>query len=309
MNTIDLQIQSTASDGKVLPRELVRMAKERALIVISITDHDTVGGVAEAVRAGEELGVRVISGIEMSVEEHDLHILGYGIDISNAELLTKLEQFRLGRIEGAKKMVENLQRAGFVLAWEDVERQASGGVIARPHLARAILENPANKDRLGDIASAHDFIEAHLSNESPNYVRRAHISAKEAIALINGAGGVAVWSHPAIHFHDDSDGLEATLKNLIGWGLEGLEVCNPSHTEDDMELLAALAGRYGLLITAGSDFHDAGNHPRNASGLHSADTVGEYETHGFSLDEVVPRLDAAIVRRQGTTHSSGAGLK
>lgn len=296
-NTIDLQIQSTASDGKIAPRELVRMAKERGLAVISITDHDTVGGVAEALLAGKEFGVRVIPGIEMSIEEHDLHILGYGIDIANAELLAELEKFRLGRIEGAKKMVENLRRAGFVLVWRDVEQQAKGGVIARPHLARAILENPLNKGRLGGITSVHDFIEAHLSNENKNYVRRAHISAKEAMALMNRAGGVAVWSHPAIHFRGDSDGLEATLKDLIGWGLEGLEICNPSHTEDDTELLAALAANYRLLITAGSDFHDAGNHPRDASGLHSANAVGDYETHGFPLDTVIAHLDAAIARR------------
>ncbi|MDP3772590.1 MAG: PHP domain-containing protein [bacterium] len=297
MNSIDLQIQSTASDGKIEPRELVRMAKERGLAVISITDHDTVGGVAEAIAADAEFGVRVIPGIEMSVEEHDLHILGYGVDIAHAALLTELEKFRLGRIEGAKKMVENLRRAGFVLTWMDVERQAKSGVIARPHVARAILENPLNKGRLGGVTSVHDFIERHLSNESPHYVRRAHISAKDAIALMNRAGGVAVWSHPAIHFRDDSEGLEAMLKELIGWGLEGLELCNPSHTEDDMELLAALAAKYRLLVTAGSDFHDIGNHTRDARGLHSADTVGDYETYGFSLDTVIANLDAAITRR------------
>lgn len=294
-NLIDLQIQSTASDGKHAPRDLVQMAKEEQLQVIAITDHDTVGGVQEGLLAGGELGVRVIPGIEMSVEEHDAHILGYGIDYTHPKLVSELEKFQQGRIDGAKKIVANLQGAGFVVDWEDVLREATGNVVARPHIARAILKRPENKEKLGTITSVHDFIEAYIGNESPLYVKRTHISARDAIALLREAGGVAVWSHPAIHFRDDPEGLEDFLKQLIEWGIRGMEVCNPSHTEDDVEFINGLTIHYELLRTAGSDFHEKGKSARSPDGLHAAEHLGDYETYGFPTDDIIAKLDKAIV--------------
>jgi len=298
-NTFDLQIQSTASDGKHAPREIVMMARDLGLGVMALTDHDTVAGVDEAMAAGREQGVRVISGIEISVEEHGAHLLGYGIDHKNEELLKRLFQCARDRMEGAKKMVENLKAAGFAIVWEDVVRQATGSVVARPHLARAILGRAENCERLGAITTSHDFIEKYLTDESPYYVRRSHIGAKDAIALIHGAGGVAVWSHPALHFRDDPEGLERFLQELIAWGIDGVEVFNPSQTEDDAEFLQGLAIKYRLLRTAGSDFHEAGDHAADPiSGLHAARTLGDYETHGFSTDDILPRLDDAMRQKK-----------
>lgn len=270
------------------------MAKEHGIQTVAITDHDTVGGVEEALRAGAEFGVRVIPGIEMSVEEHDSHVLGYGIDIENETLLRELAKFREGRIAGAKKIVENLQREGFVVDWEDVAREATGGVVARPHIARAVLARLENKEKLGSVSTVHDFIEKFISNENPNYVRRTHISAKDAIVLLHRAGGVAVWSHPAISFKNNYDGLENFLRELIGWGLDGLEVFNPSHTEDDSEFLEGLAKKYNILRTAGSDFHEKGVSARSPDGLHAARLVGDYETHGFSTEDIILKLEEAI---------------
>lgn len=305
MNNIDLQIQSTASDGKHTPKDIVGMALERKLSVIAITDHDTVGGVTEALDAARISRVRIIPGIEMSAEEHGLHILGFGIDYTNADLLAKLEEFKQGRVEGAKQMVENLKRAGFVLEWHDVEREATGSVFARPHLARAILKRPENKQKLGNISNAHDFIDMYLSNESPNYVHRSHILVQDAIALIRGVGGVAVWSHPAIHFRNDEDGLAQWLQQMIGWGIQGLEVFNPSQSEDDAEFLQGLCSTYHLLRTAGSDFHEQGEHAADTvSGLHSARFVGDFETHGFATDDIIPNLDEAM-RAAHAAYSNG----
>lgn len=295
MNTIDLQIQTTASDGKHTPADIVSMAQEQHLSVIAITDHDTVGGVQEAIGAAANTSVRIIPGIEMSAEEHGLHILGYGINYTDAELLKKLEEFKQGRIEGAKLMVENLKRAGFVVQWHDVEREATGSVFARPHIARAILKRQENKQKLGSISNVHDFIEMYLSNESPHFVHRSHISVKDSIGLIRGIGGVAVWSHPAIHFRQDYDGLEKWLKEMIEWGIQGLEIYNPSQSEDDAEFLQGLCSTYGLLRTAGSDFHEKGDHAADSlSGLHSARFVGDYETYGFATDDIISKLDGAL---------------
>ncbi|MEK9194772.1 MAG: PHP domain-containing protein [Patescibacteria group bacterium] len=295
MNTIDLQIQTTASDGKHSPADIISMAQERNLEVIAITDHDTVDGVQAAIDAAVGTNIRVIQGIEMSAEEHGLHILGYGIDYTNMGLLKKFEEFKQGRIEGAKQMIENLKRAGFVVDWHDVEQEATGSVFARPHIARAILKRQENKEKLGSISNVHDFIEMFLSNESPHYVHRSHISIKDAIALICGVGGVAVWSHPAIHFRQDYDGLEKWLGQMIGWGIQGLEVCNPSQSEDDAEFLQGLCVANNLLRTAGSDFHEKGEHPVDPiTGFHSARNVGDFETYGFAMDDIISKLDEAI---------------
>ncbi|MFY9463355.1 MAG: PHP domain-containing protein [Candidatus Sungiibacteriota bacterium] len=298
-NIFDLQIQSTASDGRHAPAEIVGMARDLGLSVIALTDHDTVAGVDEALAAGQKHGVRVIPGIEISVEEYGAHILGYGIDHKNEELLKRLSQCARDRMEGAKQMVENLKAAGFMIEWDDVAAQATGDVVARPHLARAVLSRPENKEKLGSITTSHDFIEKYLTDENPIYVRRTHISARDAIALIHGAGGVAVWSHPALHFRSDPEGLEKFLQELIAWGIEGIEVFNPSQTEDDAEFLQGLAVKYRLLRTAGSDFHEAGDHTADpTSGLHAARTLGDYEIHGFAIEDILPRLDDAIRQRQ-----------
>ena len=295
----DLQIQSTASDGKHTPVEILTMARELGLAVIALTDHDTIAGVDEALAAGAAQSVRVITGIEISVEERGAHILGYGIDHREARLLDALEQSKQGRMMGAKQMVDNLRAAGFAITWEDVAAQSTGDVVARPHLARAVLSRPENKEKLAGIATSHEFIQKYLTNESPLYVRRAHISARNAIALIRGAGGVAVWSHPALHFRDDPEGLEQFLRGLIAWEIDGVEVFNPSQTEDDAEFLQGLTVKYKLLRTAGSDFHEKGEHALDSeSGLHAARTLGDFETYGFSTDDIIVRLDDAMVKRK-----------
>lgn len=325
MNIIDLQIQSTASDGKHTPSEIVAMARDQGLKVIAITDHDTTNGIEEGQRRGRELGIRVIPGIEISVEEYGAHILGYGIDYKNEMLCQELEKAQQARINGAKKMVENLQKAGFAVTWDDVVREAYGPTVARPHIARAILNRPENKEKLGNISNVHEFVDQHLSDASPNYVHRAHISAKDAILLIHGAGGVAVWSHPIIHFRHEAKALgmplessenrplvyevdyekmEDFLGQLVGWGLDGLEVFNPSHREDDAEYIEGLVIERALLRTAGSDFHEIGGGTgRKIEGLHPATRVGDYETHGFSTEDIVIKLDAAIEKQRGLTVS------
>jgi len=327
VNIIDLQVHSNASDGKHTPREVVAMAKENGVQIISLTDHDTVAGLPEALSAGKELGIKVIPGIEISAEEHGVHILGYGIDYKNLELLAALEEAKQSRLEGARKMVENLKRAGFVVEWEDVLKEAgAAAVVVRPHIARAVLNRPENKEKLSGIVSAGDFIGAYLTDASPNYVKRSHIGAEAAIKLIKGAGGVAVWSHPPLpDFHpvrsqipqvsavlptaeqtsngvQEGEGrheeLEKFLRQLADWGLEGIEILNSAHAEDDAEFLVGLAVKYKLLQTAGSDFHEKGESSSSKGKRHYSTTVGDYETYGFSTGGIVLNLEKAIARRK-----------
>lgn len=294
MNSFDLQVHSTSSDGRHSPTDVVRMAKEKGVWTIALTDHDAMDGMDEALSAGQNLGVRVIPGIEISVEENGAHILGYGIDFQNQALLDYSEEFKKRRIGAAQKMVENLQKSGFSVTWEDVLNEVTGSVVARPHLARAVLKRSENKEKLGSVSTVHEFIEKFLSDENPDYVRSSHVSAKNAIEAIRQAGGVAVWSHPAINFGNKHDELEKFLKDLMSWGLRGVEVFTSAHAEDDVELMYNLATLNKLLITAGSDFHEAGDHQKNTRGLHSAGFVGDYPTYGFSTEGIIAKLDEAV---------------
>ncbi len=298
-NTIDLQIQTAASDGKHTPRECVQMAKEQELRVIAITDHDTVAGVEEALRAGAEFEVRVIPGIEISVEEEGAHILAYGFDYQSDELGRAVKRFVEERISRAKKIMENLKRnEGFLVEWQDILKEAgSASTITSPHIVYAVMKRPENREKLArdGVNVKQKFYERYLAEGGPNNVRREHFSAKQAIELIHKLGGVAIWSHPAIHFKKDCEGLENFLKELISWGIDGLEVFSPSHNEDDVEFLEGLKAKYNLLRTAGSDFHEAGDHPSDKeTGLHSARSVGDYETYGFSTEDIVFKLDEAV---------------
>ena len=202
MNTFDLQIQSLASDGKHTPSEIIAMARADGVSIMALTDHDTVSGVEEAVARGEEAGIRVISGIEMSVEEHNIHVLGYGIDVRHPELLAAIEDFRQSRIEGAKKIVENLKiNEGLIIEWGDVlQEAANSSTVTRPHIVSAVMKKPENKTKLeaDGVRDKNGFFKKYLLDTGRNFVSRAHIRARDAIALIHSSRGVAVWSHPVI---------------------------------------------------------------------------------------------------------------
>ena len=306
MNRFDLQIQSIASDGRHTPSEIVAMARDGNLETIALTDHDTVAGVEEFLLASREAGIQAIPGIELSVKEHNVHMLGFGVNHIDPHLIEKTEEFEQSRIGGAKKMIENLKtNEGFVIEWEDVLAEADkSSTVTRPHIVRAIMNRPENQEKLrkDGVREKADFFSKYLSDTGRNFVSRAHISASDGIKLIHEAGGVAVWSHPPIPDFTNGvyDELEKFLQELISWGIDGVEVWSASHREDDVEFLYALTQKYKLLRTGGSDFHEAGSHPREASGLHSADRIGDFETYGFPTDDVVPRLREAIAQRSGS---------
>lgn len=299
MNPIDLQIQTTASDGKHSPRECVEMARKNGVDTIAITDHDTVAGVPEAVAAGKELDVRVIPGIEISIQEHGMHLLGLGIDIENVELRAALVEAAENRLKASREMVERFAQDGFVVTWEDVLREAgSSAVIARPHIVGAIMKRPENKERIRGITTKHEFFQKFFTDASPYYVRASTFTPSSAIRLVHGAGGVAIWSHPPLpDFQGNCMGLEEFLKDLISHELDGLELFSPTHGEADVACLEQLVARYGILKTAGSDFHE--QHTRLSEPWpRSASTVGEYPTYGRSLDGIMEALDRARERRR-----------
>lgn len=301
IHPIDLQIQTTASDGKHAPAECVRMAHANGVHTVAITDHDTVGGIAEATAAGGELGVRIVPGIEISIQEHGMHLLGLGIDIGNAALGGALRQAAENRFAAARQMVSLFQKSGFAVDWEDVLREAaSASLITRPHIVSAIMKRSENKAKLEGIVTKHDFFQKYFTDQSPHYVRASTITPADAIRLVQGAGGAAVWSHPPIpDFAGDCAGLESFLKELIAHGLDGIELFGPFLTEADMACLETLAARYHLITTAGSDFHEAYD-PVDKTWPRSAATVGEFPTFGRTLDaeHIIAALDARFAERR-----------
>jgi predicted metal-dependent phosphoesterase TrpH len=235
--TFDLQSHSTYSDGSLPPREVVRRAAEAGVRLLALTDHDTVDGVSAAIDAAREHGITVTPAVELSsvgAGREDLHILGYGIDHTDPELLAALQDFRQDRIRRIHEMADRLREAGFAIG--EIEHESPG----RPHLAEALLSQLPDMDRDAIFA-------AYLVPGTPTYVARQRPTVEEAIDVIHRAGGVAVWAHP---FWDlDTPDLGECP------GLDGVEVFYPTYTEAQTRALYAAATARGLLTTGSSDFH------------------------------------------------------
>lgn len=253
MPIIDLHCHTTASDGTVSPTELVRHAAERGVDVIAITDHDTVAGVAEGLRTAGEVGVRVIPGIELSTrhDSRDVHILGYFIDHTNGELLTTLDGMRSQRLQRAQQMVARLRDLGYGVTMDDVREHAGGDVLARPHVARALVA----KGIVPSVRAA--FAPEFIGDGGRAYVSRAAPSSVEAIDVIRRAGGVAVVAHPGVGHHEGEvkPMSPEAIGELAAGGLVGLEVDHPDHPSLVRDRLNAIAHEYGLVVTGGSDWH------------------------------------------------------
>lgn len=250
MRFADLHIHSTASDGTWTPREVVRFARDRGFSCIALADHDTVGGVAEALQAGDELGIEVIPAVELSTlyREAEVHILGYCIDYRSAELQAQLQVFADARRNRGRRMVEKLRDLGFDISWEEVKSIAGEGSVGRPHVARALLA----KGYIGSIKEA--FTPEFIGKGGRAYVERYKMRPEEAIKVIKDAGGVAVVAHPGIY--KDMSGLERDdIDYLVQYGLQGMEVWHTEHSEDVSAYYEGMAREMGLLLTGGSDCH------------------------------------------------------
>jgi len=241
---VDMHVHTKASDGSFGVCEIIQMAKREGLAGLSITDHDNVGCVAEAVVEAKKEGILLIPGIEISCtwQNKDVHILGYDIDFAAEWFLAELLEMQGNRAKRAEQILARLAELGYPLSTERVWQLAGSGSIGRPHIALAMVE-------VGYVPSIAAAFGGWLSQGGRAYVPRPKYTPQEAIKLIVKAGGVAVWSHPGLAKCDE------IIEDLMALGLVGLEVYNPGHNTGDEQHYLALAKRLGLFVTGGSDFH------------------------------------------------------
>ena len=240
---VDLQTHTTASDGALSPTAVMEAAKVADLAAIAITDHDTVDGVPEATDAGTRLGIRVVPGVELSThfEGEEMHMLG--LHMSDLTVLTTaLSAFRVGRVDRSEQMVAVLNRAGIPVTMEAVLKQAAGGAVGRPHIARAMVEG-------GWVAEFRDAFDKWIGAGKPAYIPKEQFAVADAISLVHRAGGLTVWAHP---------GELATLARttrLAALGLDAVEVLHPSHPPYVQNKILNAVNELGLLPSGGSDWH------------------------------------------------------
>ena len=255
---VDLHVHTTASDGRRTPAETVALAVERGLRVLAITDHDSTGGVDDAIGAAAGTELEIISGVEINTDtpKGEAHMLGYFVGPDHPVLQSQLADRRRARFERGYGIVKKLSALGMEISWARVQEIAGadeGGAVGLPHVARALEER-------GYLASTQEAFERYIGRGGPAYVEYEKLTPEEAIAMIRGAGGLAVLAHPST-----IAGLDAYAEELKAAGLDGLECYYGQYPEETVLALVALADRLDLVATGGSDYHGSEQVTYNAT--------------------------------------------
>jgi predicted metal-dependent phosphoesterase TrpH len=250
-NLADLHMHSLCSDGLRTPAQAVEEACRAGLQAMSLTDHDTVQGLPEALETGQKLDMEVIPGAELSahVGEREVHLLAYCINWNNSQLNSLLDQVYRVRRERGIAIVERLNNLGLLVSLEEVLSQAGGSPLGRPHIAAVMVER-------GLVATKDEAFTRYIGDRGPAFEPKPHISAQEIIALIHRTGGVAILAHPGPSLP------EMVIQQLIGYGLDGIEVFHPAHQPPQIDYYMQLVEKCGLLKSGGSDSHGDPQGPR-----------------------------------------------
>jgi len=253
---VDLHMHSTASDGALPPAQVVAAARATGLSAIALTDHDTMAGVGEAIQAADEVGIRVVPGVELSAHDgaEEIHILALHVT-RPGPLESRLAYFRTARELRARKIVERLNSLGISVDYEAVMTEAAGGSVGRPHVARAMI-------RAGAVRDSREAFDKFLAAGRPAFIPKERLEIRDAIEITHAAGAIAIWAHPG------ADGRRARVEPLVQMGLDGVEVRHPSHNAEDVKRLTALADFFGIVCSGGSDWHGAREGARTIGCMH-----------------------------------------
>lgn len=285
---IDLHIHTTYSDGVFTPEKVVDTAIEAGLDAIAITDHDNVLSYTVAKNYLEKIQPEnsikpliLIPGIEINTiyKGYEVHILGYFMNLENADFLKLIKTQQNARIKQTKEIIKLLaKKEGIKINYEEIKKSvADGGSIGRPHIAKAICN-------AGGTANVTDAYCKYINNNSPVYVQRKTVTPHEAVETIYDAGGIPVIAHPY-----DIDIADVLIKELINYGLRGIEAYHRKHSPAMVEYFSTIAEKYGLIMTGGSDFHAP--HPTNGNIILGKSFIPDW-IYG-KLTEEKKRLDMA----------------
>jgi predicted metal-dependent phosphoesterase TrpH len=248
--TYDLHSHSTASDGTLSPAALVRAADKAGVRVLALTDHDTTAGIAEAEDAAAGLNISLLAGVEISVtwSAQTVHIVGLNLDPRNETLQAGLASLREFREWRALEIGRRLEKSGIANAYEGALAHSNGILVSRTHFARMLVER-------GVVEDERNVFKHYLVKGKPGYVAGKWASLEAALGWIQAAGGEAVIAHPARYKMTRSK-LRRLFAEFQELGGEAVEVISGSHSHDDAVAMAKHAGDFGLLASAGSDFHN-----------------------------------------------------
>jgi predicted metal-dependent phosphoesterase TrpH len=278
---IDLHLHTTASDGRLTPSELVARAAAAGIQTISVTDHDTVAGIDEATAAGQEHGIRVVPGIEVTAvhEARDVHVLGYFLDHRHPDLLRFLEAQRMRRVSRARALASRLAALGVPIDADRLIAQAAsrpGSSVGRPQLARALVE-------AGHVSSMQEAFDRFLAVGRPAFVPRTGCTPAEVVLEIRQAGGIASFAHPGVTAKD------ALIAPLVEAGLEAIEACHSDHPTETEVRYRAMAASFGVGVSGGSDFH--GEPVESGSGRDRRSTLGAVHLPAGDFADLMRRAE------------------
>lgn len=255
--SIDLHIHSTASDGTLTPAEIVAHACNLGLAAIALTDHDTVAGIHQILQNGVPPDLFFMTGVELSTAppsgfacRGSLHLLGYGFQHDDQDIARQLHKLQEARRNRNPQIIAKLQSLGIDIAVAELDAPDVQRQTGRPHIAKLLVEK-------GVVASFNEAFERYLGNDKPAYVDKYRIASHRAVRLIRQAGGIPVLAHPGLIHPTRRWRLADLLAELKSYGLQGLEVYYPEHSENQTREYHDLARRYGLVATGGTDFHGA----------------------------------------------------
>lgn len=246
---IDLHVHSDKSDGSLSPSDLVSYAIKQGVTAFALTDHDTVDGIDEAIKASEGTSVTVIPGIELSTEYEgkDIHIVGLFIDKEEPAFRNKIQEFVDSRILRNQKMCQKLTEYGLPITYDELQNEFPGSVITRAHYAQLLLKK-------GYIKSLKEAFERYIGDRGPCFIPREKITPEDGVKLILSAKGIPVLAHP-LQYGMGDERLQKLIDRLKAVGLQAMEAIYCTHSPSEENKMRALADKNNLLISGGSDFH------------------------------------------------------
>ena len=280
---IDLHMHSTASDGRCTPEDLVDRVAQAGITTMSLTDHDTLGGVVAATNAARSRGIRVVPGIEITSVHggKDVHVLAYFVSDATPGLTDLLARQRRLRLERAVEIADRLARLGAPVDKDEMIATAmapGGKALARPQIAQMLIA-------AGHVASVPEAFERYLGEDSPAYVPHSGASPTEVVQLVARGGGLASLAHPGYRGAGPSTPKDGLVPTLVEAGLAALEAIHSSHDAEQQAHYIRLAREHNLAVSGGSDYH--------GEGTRRAEFFGVLHLPGPYFDDLLNRAESA----------------